>query len=96
MVKILNALLGPKVREMIQNVINADIPVSGLGWLTGYLAMLLGALLTILVQEYEILYFKYLLFLFFPNIFCVFKIGLPYQFKSISDSFNCSNHHILI
>jgi len=51
MVKILNALLGPKVREMIQNVINADIPVSGLGWLTGYLAMLLGALLTILVQS---------------------------------------------
>merc|ERR1719309_726784 len=36
---------------MIQNVINADIPVRGLGWLTGYLAMLFGALITILVQS---------------------------------------------
>lgn len=51
MVKILNALLGPKVKEMIQNVINADIPIRGLGWLTGYLAMLLGAIMTILVQS---------------------------------------------
>jgi len=51
MVKILNSLLGPRVKEMIQNVINADIPVRGLGWLTGYLAMLFGALITILVQS---------------------------------------------
>ena len=51
MVKILNTLLGERVRDVIQNVINADIPVRGLGWLTGYLAMLLGALLTILVQS---------------------------------------------
>ena len=51
MVKILNTLLGSKVKSVIENVINADIPVRGLGWLTGYLAMILGALLTILVQS---------------------------------------------
>jgi len=51
MVKILNSLLGAKVKNVIENVINADIPVRGLGWLTGYLAMILGAVLTILVQS---------------------------------------------
>merc|ERR1719342_1972090 len=51
MVKILNALLGSKVKNVIENIINADIPIRGLGWLTGYLAMILGALLTILVQS---------------------------------------------
>merc|ERR1719312_1609435 len=51
MVKVLNALLGSKVKGIIENVINADIPVRGLGWLTGYLAMLFGALITILVQS---------------------------------------------
>ena len=51
MVKTLNSLLGDKVKSVIENVINADIPVRGLGWLTGYLAMILGALLTILVQS---------------------------------------------
>ena len=51
MVKTLNSLLGDKVKNVIENVINADIPVRGLGWLTGYLAMVLGALLTILVQS---------------------------------------------
>jgi len=51
MVKILNALLGSKVKSVIENIINADIPIRGLGWLTGYLAMVLGALLTILVQS---------------------------------------------
>lgn len=51
MVKILNALLGSKVKNVIENIINADIPIRGLGWLTGYLAMVLGALLTILVQS---------------------------------------------
>jgi len=51
MVKVLNSLLGSKVKNVIENVINADIPVRGLGWLTGYLAMVLGALLTILVQS---------------------------------------------
>ena len=51
MVKVLNSLLGSRVKTVIENVINADIPVRGLGWLTGYLAMLLGAVLTILVQS---------------------------------------------
>ena len=51
MVKILNSLLGSRVKSVIENVINADIPVRGLGWLTGYLAMVLGAVLTILVQS---------------------------------------------
>ena len=51
MVKTLNSLLGDRVKNVIENVINADIPVRGLGWLTGYLAMVLGAVLTILVQS---------------------------------------------
>jgi len=51
MVKILNSLLGQKVRGIIENVINSDIPVRGLGWLTGYLAMVVGAVMTILVQS---------------------------------------------
>merc|ERR1712110_278145 len=51
MVKILNSLLGQRVRGIIENVINADIPVRGLGWLTGYLAMVVGAIMTILVQS---------------------------------------------
>jgi len=51
MVKVLNALLGSKVKGIIENVINADIPVRGLGWLTGYLAMVVGAVMTILVQS---------------------------------------------
>merc|ERR1712054_562623 len=51
MVKILNSLLGAKVKNVIENVINADISVRGLGWLTGYLAMVLGAIMTILVQS---------------------------------------------
>ena len=51
MVKTLNSLLGERVKNVIENIINADIPIRGLGWLTGYLAMILGALLTILVQS---------------------------------------------
>jgi len=51
MVKILNSLLGERVKNVIENVINADIPIRGLGWLTGYLAMVLGAIMTILVQS---------------------------------------------
>merc|ERR1712107_193798 len=51
MVKILNSLLGERVRGIIENVIKADIPVRGLGWLTGYLAMVVGAIMTILVQS---------------------------------------------
>jgi len=51
LVKILNCLLGTKVKSVIENVINADIPIRGLGWLTGYLAMIVGAIMTILVQS---------------------------------------------
>jgi len=51
MVKVLNTLLGDKVKGVIENVINADIPIKGLGWLTGYLAMIVGAIMTILVQS---------------------------------------------
>jgi len=51
MVKILNSLIGGQVKGIIENVINADIPIRGLGWLTGYLAMILGAIMTILVQS---------------------------------------------
>lgn len=51
MVKLLNALLGAKVKGIIENVINSDIPVRGFGWLTGYLAMIVGAIMTILVQS---------------------------------------------
>jgi len=51
MVKCLNSLLGTEVRAFIEKVINTDIPVRGLGWLTGYLFMLFGTLMTILVQS---------------------------------------------
>jgi len=51
MVKILNLLLGARVKGVIENVVNSDIPIKGLGWLTGYLAMLVGAIMTILVQS---------------------------------------------
>ena len=51
MVNILNSLFGTKVKSVIENVINADIPIRGLGWLTRYLAMIVGALMTILVQS---------------------------------------------
>jgi len=51
MVKLLNSLLGDKVKEAIKEGVNKDIPIYGLGWLTGYLAMLVGAVLTVLVQS---------------------------------------------
>jgi len=51
MVKLLNSLLGEKVRAAIKNGVNKDIPIRGLGWLTGYLAMVVGAILTVLVQS---------------------------------------------
>ena len=51
MVNILNSLFGTKVKSVTENVINADIPIHGLGWLTRYLAMIVGALMTILVQS---------------------------------------------
>jgi len=51
MVKCLNSLLGTEVRGFIDNVVNKDIPIKGLGWLTGYLFILIGAGITILVQS---------------------------------------------
>ena len=46
MVKLLNSLLGEKVREAIKEGVNKDIPIQGLAWLTGYLAMLVGDTIT--------------------------------------------------
>jgi len=51
LVKILNSLLGERVREIIKTGVNKDIPVKYLGWLTGYLVMVVGAGLTIIVQS---------------------------------------------
>jgi len=51
LVKCLNSLLGDEVKTFIEKIINTDIPIRGLGWLTGYLFMLLGAVITILVQS---------------------------------------------
>jgi len=51
LVKCLNMLLGDEVKAFIEKIINTDIPIKGLGWITGYLFMLLGAVLTILVQS---------------------------------------------
>eukprot|EP00088_Acartia_fossae_P032832 TRINITY_DN3357_c0_g1_i10.p1 TRINITY_DN3357_c0_g1~~TRINITY_DN3357_c0_g1_i10.p1 ORF type:complete len:534 (+),score=66.21 TRINITY_DN3357_c0_g1_i10:73-1674(+) len=51
MVKCLNALLGEEVKGFIEKVINRDIPIKGLGWLTGYIFIVLGAVITILVQS---------------------------------------------
>ena len=51
MVRLLNSLLGDKVRATIERGVNRDLPVRGLGWLTGYLAMVVGAVLTVLVQS---------------------------------------------
>ena len=51
MVKLLNSLLGEKVKKGIKDGVNKDIPIHGLGWLTGYLAMLVGAILTVFVQS---------------------------------------------
>ena len=49
MVKLLNSLLGEKVREAIKEGVNKDIPIQGLAWLTGYLAMLVGDTITITI-----------------------------------------------
>lgn len=49
LMKVLNAVLGPKMAEVIQKTINADIPYCP--WLTGYIAMLIGAIVTILVRS---------------------------------------------
>jgi len=51
LVKLLNSILGERVKELIREHVNRDIPVKYLGWLTGYLVMLVGAGLTIIVQS---------------------------------------------
>ena len=51
LVNLLNSILGEQVKEIISKYVNQDIPIPYLGWLTGYLAMAIGAGLTILVQS---------------------------------------------
>ncbi|KAJ8405492.1 hypothetical protein AAFF_G00319650 [Aldrovandia affinis] len=50
LVKVLNSLLKGQVAKAIQKVINTDFPYP-FGWLTGYLAMLVGAGMTFVVQS---------------------------------------------
>ena len=49
LMKILNSVLNSKMVTVIQKTINADIPY--FPWLTGYLAMLIGCVITILVRS---------------------------------------------
>ncbi len=49
LMKVLNSVLGSKMAGVIQKTINADIPYCP--WLTGYLAMVIGAVITILVRS---------------------------------------------
>jgi len=49
LMKILNSLMGSQMAVLIQKTINADIPACP--WLTGYLGMLVGAVITILVRS---------------------------------------------
>ena len=49
LMKLLNSMLSDSMAELIQKTINADIPYCP--WLTGYLAMFIGALITILVRS---------------------------------------------
>merc|ERR1712038_1202468 len=51
LVKLLNSLLGEKVKKVISEQVNRDLPSPYLAWLTPYLAMLVGAGLTVLVQS---------------------------------------------
>jgi len=51
LVKLLNSLLGEKVKEVIAEYVNRDLPIPYLGWTTGYLAMMVGAAMTVLVQS---------------------------------------------
>jgi len=51
-VKILGSLLKGSVAGLIQKVLNADIPY--VPWLTGYLAILVGAVMTFLLQSSSI------------------------------------------
>ena len=49
LMKILNSLMGSQMAGLIQKTINAEIPACP--WLTGYLGMLVGAVITILVRS---------------------------------------------
>lgn len=49
LMKILNSLMGSQMAGIIRKTINAEIP--GCPWLTGYLGMLVGAIITILVRS---------------------------------------------
>ena len=49
LMKILNSMLGTQMCIIIQKTINAEIPY--VPWLTGYAAMLLGCVITILVRS---------------------------------------------
>jgi solute carrier family 34 (sodium-dependent phosphate cotransporter) len=49
LMKILNSLMGSQMAVLIQKTINAEIPACP--WLTGYLGMLVGAVITILVRS---------------------------------------------
>ncbi|XP_062391633.1 sodium-dependent phosphate transport protein 2A [Sardina pilchardus] len=50
LVKLLNSLLKGQVAKVIQKIINTDFP-SPFGWLAGYLAILVGAGMTFVVQS---------------------------------------------
>ncbi|XP_056143795.1 sodium-dependent phosphate transport protein 2A-like [Lampris incognitus] len=50
LVKLLNSLLKGHVAKVIQTVINTDLPYP-FGWLAGYLAMIVGAGMTFIVQS---------------------------------------------
>ena len=49
LMKILNSMLGSHMAELIQKTINAEIPY--VPWLTGYIGILIGTLITILVRS---------------------------------------------
>ncbi|ROL41119.1 Sodium-dependent phosphate transport protein 2A [Anabarilius grahami] len=50
LVKVLNTLLKGQVAKVIEGVINTDFPYP-MGWLSGYLAMLIGAGMTFIIQS---------------------------------------------
>ncbi|KAG1934585.1 sodium-dependent phosphate transport protein 2A [Pimephales promelas] len=50
LVKLLNSLLKGQVAKVIERVINTDFPYP-LGWLSGYVAMFLGAGMTFIIQS---------------------------------------------
>ena len=49
LMKILNSMLGSQMAELIQRTINAEIPY--VPWLTGYIGILIGTIITILVRS---------------------------------------------